>query len=245
MKKWNMWTGVTTALATLWLLTGCEGDGDSYNDPATIGDNTPNTYLCIGDSLTYGHGLSTANSYPSQLAGMLQRTVINAGKSGERSWEGSARIQGVLARYKPTWCLIQYGANDIIYGQSQKIIPNLQAMVNICLANNTIPIVGTLTPAFGPHGYMADEIRNMNPRIRDWARGAGVRIADLDAAFNWQENGYYQGDGLHHSPDGAHLIAMTFFGQIDQDWGTESPVPTDETPEAARISNPTMEFMTR
>jgi acyl-CoA thioesterase-1 len=241
-------TCASAAVAAMWLMSGCEDGGSSYTDPESIGDNTPNTYLCMGDSITYGYGLPSSASYPSQLSGMLQRGVTNAGKNGERSGGGAARIDSLLARYKPAWTLILYGANDIIYGHSNETIPNLQAMVNSCLANNTIPIVGTLTPAFGAHGYMEEEIRNLNPRIRDWAGGAGVRVADLDSAFNWQQSGYYQGDGLHHTSDGANLIAMTFFGRIDQSWGAESFQLLDAStaaPEAARLSPPTTEFLRR
>jgi acyl-CoA thioesterase-1 len=234
--------------SVMWLMSGCESDGSSYTTPEDSGDNTPDTYLCIGDSITYGYGLSGSSSYPSQLAGMLQRSVTNAGKNGERSGGGAGRIDSLLARYKPAWVLILYGANDIIYGHSSETIPNLQSMVNSCLANHSIPIVGTLTPAFGAHGYMEGEIRNLNPRIRDWAKGAGVRVADLDSAFNWQQNGYYQSDGLHHTSAGANLIAMTFFGRIDQSWGAQSFKILDSAtapPEAERINQPTMEFLRR
>jgi lysophospholipase L1-like esterase len=238
------------ATAAMLLSTGCEGDGASYVTPDGVGNNSPNVYLCIGDSITYGYGLSRVDAYPNQLAGMLQRTVINAGKEGERSWEGAARLGPLLERYKPAWCLILYGANDIIYGHSKRTIPNLQAMVNSCLANNTIPVIGTLTPAFGSHGYMEQEIRNENPRIREWAANAGVRVADLDSAFNWQREGYFQSDGLHPNGNGANLIALTFFAKIDQSWGAGALQKIDagsalEEEQADNPTSPTMEFLTR
>jgi len=48
------------------------------------------TILAFGDSLTIGVGVSQSESYPSILATLTDRTVVNAGISGETTAEGLA-----------------------------------------------------------------------------------------------------------------------------------------------------------
>ena len=61
------------------LLSGCGGNKENMlpwlSSDATI--------LAFGDSLTYGTGASPATSYPSVLAEIIGRRVVNAGIPGE------------------------------------------------------------------------------------------------------------------------------------------------------------------
>jgi len=54
------------------------------------------TILAFGDSITYGYGVHTSQSYPSVLASLLNRKVINAGVNGDTSEDGLSRLPNLL-----------------------------------------------------------------------------------------------------------------------------------------------------
>ncbi len=103
-------------------------------------DNNNNDYyapintkiLAFGDSLTYGSGVDTNESYPSQLADLLQITVINAGVSGEDSTEGLERLPRVLQQDKPQIIVICEGGNDILRNRDlKKTKKNIAKMIQL------------------------------------------------------------------------------------------------------------------
>jgi len=47
-------------------------------------------------------------SYPAQLAQLINRTVINAGISGEESDQGRARLAGLLEQHQPQLLILSW-----------------------------------------------------------------------------------------------------------------------------------------
>lgn len=198
---------LTLILAIAAVMIGCEDD-DSDHD---FGNNNPDLYVAMGDSITSGLGYSSEEPYPAKLSAMLGKTVINNGHGGDTSSDGRSDVNSVLTSYKPGYLLILYGANDIIYGyDTDHIIANLRAIIQAAKENKTIPVVATLTPAFGSHSYMADAITELNSQIRQMAAEEGVVVADLYSAFGGNSD-YMLSDGLHPNDEGAELIAATFY----------------------------------
>ena len=77
--------------------------------------------LFFGDSLTAGHGLPAAQSFPALLqqrvdAQQLPYKAYNYGVSGETSAGGRQRLPTVLARHAPDVFVLALGANDGIRG---------------------------------------------------------------------------------------------------------------------------------
>ena len=77
--------------------------------------------LFFGDSLTAGHGLPAAQSFPALLqqridAQQLLYKAYNYGVSGETSAGGRQRLATVLARHAPDVFVLALGANDGIRG---------------------------------------------------------------------------------------------------------------------------------
>ena len=87
--------------------------------------------IFFGDSLTAGHGLPAADSFPARIqekldaAGLAYR-AYNYGVSGETSAGGRQRLAGVLARHAPAVFVLALGANDGLRG-----IPVRETVANL------------------------------------------------------------------------------------------------------------------
>jgi lysophospholipase L1-like esterase len=88
--------------------------------------------LAFGDSLTYGYGATTAQSYPVQLSQLLNMEVINAGISGEKSRQGLKRLGTLLDKYQPQLLLLCHGGNDVLKKQNlDNMKENLAKMIEM------------------------------------------------------------------------------------------------------------------
>ncbi|TVQ99159.1 MAG: SGNH/GDSL hydrolase family protein [Desulfovibrionales bacterium] len=184
-----------------------------------FGENNPDVYLCMGDSITFGAGVGSGDSYPVVLQHLLGKTVINEGVSGSRSTLGEARVNGLLQRYKPGYLLILYGVNDIGERGNADILESLRSMVRAAKANQTVPVVATLTPVFGPRGWKTRAVMDLNQRIRGMATEEGILLVDLEEAFDWDAS-LISDNGIHPNKDGYFLLAKTFFDTLKEDSGS-------------------------
>ncbi len=93
------------------------------------------TILAFGDSLTAGVGTTEENSYPSVLADLTGRTVINAGVSGETTDEGAVRLPEELDDAEPDLVIIIEGGNDLLQNRDPATIrENIQTMIEAAKA---------------------------------------------------------------------------------------------------------------
>lgn len=102
------------------------------------------TILAFGDSLTAGVGVDREQSYPAVLERLSQRSVVNAGISGEISATGLSRLPEVLDAVRPALMVLLHGGNDILrnldISQTRK---NLSAMIEIAQQRNVqVVLVG-------------------------------------------------------------------------------------------------------
>jgi hypothetical protein len=75
------------------------------------------TILCIGDSHTYGVGVSAEEAYPSQLERALRRhgvkaRIVNAGIPGRNTGQLLEALPASIARYRPQIVIMWAGANN-------------------------------------------------------------------------------------------------------------------------------------
>ncbi len=107
------------------------------------------TILAFGDSLTQGIGASPYYDYPSQLAGILNQKVINAGISGETTAEGLRRFEKTLNKYRPDAVILLEGGNDFIRNVPRRITyENLSAMITVAQSKH-IPVLLVSVPEKG------------------------------------------------------------------------------------------------
>lgn len=213
----NMRGGLRRALVCVWagalvgFLCGCEDDGGGSSHD--FGDNNPDLYVAMGDSITgdYNGGVEP---YPPRLAGLLGKRVVNEGSGGATSGDGAGRVNGVLSGHKPGYLLILYGANDVIrsYG-TQGIVDNLRSMIQAAKNNKTVPAIATLTPMTGSHSLWNGSVQNLNTWIRMLASQEDAELVDLEKEFG-DGSGFMQSDGLHPNDSGCQLIALAFYDKV-------------------------------
>ena len=120
--------------------------------------------LAFGDSLTFGTGAGTGESYPEVLSGLISRTVVKAGVPGEVSTDGRERLPALLDREQPALLLLCHGGND----QLQRLDParladNLRAMIreardrNIAVVLIAVPAPGLSLRPLPLYAGIADE----------------------------------------------------------------------------------------
>ena len=118
------------------------------------------TVLAFGDSLTFGTGAATNESYPAQLKNLIGRNVIAAGVPGEISADGLARLPGALEEYQPRLLILCHGGNDFLQKLGDdKAATNIRAMVKLA-KDKGIAVVLIATPKPGllpaPPDFYAD-----------------------------------------------------------------------------------------
>ena len=117
----------TIILLSLVFLQACSNDAPSLRFIPQDG-----VILAFGDSLTVGVGASQATSYPSMLAQLSNRHVVNAGVSGEETTAGLKRLPVLLDEVVPNLLLLLEGGNDILRNKNLlQTKQNLAAMIEL------------------------------------------------------------------------------------------------------------------
>jgi acyl-CoA thioesterase I len=107
------------------------------------------TVLAFGDSLTFGTGAASNESYPSKLQSLISRKVIAAGVPGEVSADGLARLPQALEEHQPKLLILCHGGNDFLRKLGDDNAKNsVRAMVKLAM-DKGISVVLVATPKPG------------------------------------------------------------------------------------------------
>jgi len=105
--------------------------------------------LAFGDSLTFGTGAESAESYPAILGHLIARKVVNAGVPGEVTDEGLSRLPGLLDTARPALMLLCHGGNDLLRRlDKNQTAGNIRAMIRLAHARN-ISVILIAVPSPG------------------------------------------------------------------------------------------------
>lgn len=184
---------------SLFLLQGCGGTKLEAIPANGI-------ILAFGDSLTAGYGVEKAQSYPTVLAELSDRTVINAGISGETTAEGLARLPSVLDQTNPDLMILLEGGNDILRSQDlSQTEANLAAMIELA-QNRDVEVVLVGVPY---------RLAKVAPFYRDLAKEYDLAFApELIGTLLREES--YKSDEVHFNVQGYRLVAEELHGLLDK-----------------------------
>ncbi|MGL4849176.1 MAG: GDSL-type esterase/lipase family protein [Clostridium sp.] len=103
-----------------------------------------NPIILIGDSLTFGYGISKRNSFHSLLASTLSNeTILKKGINGDTSTGILTRFYRDVVSHNPKATFIMCGTNDLLSGRSvSSIISNIELMIKDLLSINSRIIIG-------------------------------------------------------------------------------------------------------
>jgi acyl-CoA thioesterase I len=160
------WTfSVVFAGLTTVLLAAC-----SKVQPVPFID-TNSTVLAFGDSLTFGTGAASGESYPAQLGALIGRKVVAAGVPGEVSADGLARLPQALEEYQPKLLLLCHGGNDFLRKLGDDVAAaNVRAMVKLAKDKNiAVMLIATPKPGFSvaPPAFYADIAKEFSLPIEE------------------------------------------------------------------------------
>lgn len=161
----------------------------------------------LGDSITAGRGLPSAQALPARLEGELTRLgaparVRGAGVSGDTSAGGLARVD-FSVQPDTDVCVVALGGNDLLQGLDPKAMrANLDRIIARLQARHIGVVLAGLRPpaALGPS--YTREFAAVFPAL---ARAHRIPLyPDLMAGIG---PALRQRDGLHPNAEGAALIA--------------------------------------
>ena len=183
--------------------------------------------LFFGDSLTAGHGLPAAASFPARIqekldAAGLPYRAFNYGVSGETSAGGRQRLAGVLARHAPDVFVLALGANDGLRGIAvRETVANLRYILHevrrqfpaaqLVLAGLEFPFdLGPLgLPGLGRY---AQEFSALFGRL---AAEEGVTFVPSLLAGVLGQPALNLPDRVHPNAAGQQLLAATVWAQLE------------------------------
>lgn len=110
--------------------------------------------VCIGDSLTYGYGVTRTAAWPALVSYIWQKVeIINRGINGDTTDGMLARFEKDVLEEYPDVVFVMGGSNDIFF--SRDIVSaknNIAAMVFRCMHKNIEVILGIPLPVYEEGG---------------------------------------------------------------------------------------------
>ena len=178
----------------------------------------PVTILALGDSLTAGFGLASADGFTAKLEAALKANginarIVNAGLSGDTSAGGLARLAWALEP-RPDFAILELGANDGLRGLSPKAMEaNLDAILAKLKARNVrVLLAGMRAP------------RNLGREYAEEFDGVFARLAQKHDAVLYPffldgvatDPAFNQSDGLHPNAAGVDVIVRRILPYVKQ-----------------------------
>jgi len=194
-----------------------------------IGDNHPNLYLGLGDSITAGDGSSDGQGYGLKLQNLLgphfaRAEVVRRGRSGDSSSETAEVTRRTLRDHDPAYTLILLGTNDWHDQTCQAqgaaacyTIESLRKIVDEIKGWRSLPVLATITPVNPVYSTASRDAfyDQTNVGIKALAREQNIVLADLNADFKAAGNlGALFADDVHPNDAGYQVMAQGWFKAI-------------------------------
>lgn len=184
--------------------------------------------LCLGDSLTYGFGVSRQKIWTTLLQAHSGLECINAACNGNTTGGMLACFCHQTQKHRPHAVFLMGGVNDILLaGSDAQARSNMGALVHLCYQQQLLPVVGIMPP---PLRSLREEwlqlstlnIASFQAAVADYAQWLRLFCQNLHVPFVDFEAGLaaqggqaaaYYCDGLHMNESGHQMMAATFWQQ--------------------------------
>lgn len=168
------------------------------------------TLLILGDSLSAGYNMPIEQSWPSLLPAQLSKLnkpikVVNGSISGDTTGNGLNRLSALLSQHKPSYVLIELGANDGLRGfPPQKVNANLERMFDQIKAADAQPLLMQIQvpPNYGKRYSQA--FSSLYPKLSE-KHDIPLLPFFLEQVIMKPE--WIMKDGLHPKPEAQPWIA--------------------------------------
>ena len=172
--------------------------------------------VCLGDSLTQGYDINTADCWVTLLNNKLDNyEVINCGVSGDTTNGMLARFQAIIKEIQPDIVLIMGGTNDLSVNLSNKnIISNLLAIVRQAKFHKITPVLGVIPPFYYEDSSMSESIfinhkKYANRIIKFQQKLISFAKSDNQIYIDFSKNmtkDLFLKDGIHPSEKGNIIM---------------------------------------
>jgi acyl-CoA thioesterase I len=179
---------------------------DSGHQPMESAKPTAETIICFGDSLTFGTGAGKGMDYPSQLAKMLRKPVINQGIPGDTTASALGRLYRDVLSKNPAVVLITLGGNDLKNGVSRDFaFDNLKMIVESIQERGAKVIIGGLK--------IPDVDRGFGKAYEELAKQTGATLIP-NIYEGIMGNRQLMSDPIHPNDAGYRIIAERFYSAL-------------------------------
>ncbi|MCD4749917.1 MAG: arylesterase [Thermoanaerobaculales bacterium] len=175
--------------------------------PVTNPDPSGERIICFGDSLTFGTGAGSNESYPSRLGSLIGREVINAGVAGDTTAEALKRLDRDVLSHDPRIVLITLGGNDLMGDvPCDEAFANLNAIVRRIHQRGALVVVGGINVPLFDRGF--------DDAYKDLQRSTGcLLIPNILKGLIGKNN--LMSDRIHPNGDGYAIMARRFQKEIE------------------------------
>jgi len=108
MRKFNAKFIAFVVFIAFVALTGCA------KREITNANSKGKNIICFGDSLTFGYGANKGEDYPTALAKIVKKPVINSGIDADTTIEALLRFKSDVLEREPYLVLIEFSGNDFL-----------------------------------------------------------------------------------------------------------------------------------
>jgi acyl-CoA thioesterase I len=207
------------------LVAGCGGTTPTPTPPPTVAPATPAPaahsgmlIVAMGDSLTEGLGVDTADAYPAQLerklrAGGYDVTIVNAGVSGETSSGALSRVDWVL-RQKPDIVILATGGNDGLRGVEPSITEkNIDQIAQKIQDSGAVVVLAGMEMVQNMGTQYTSDFRAIYPEIAQ--RHSLILMPFLleGVAAHPELN---QADTIHPTAEGYKIVVDNLYPYVEQ-----------------------------
>jgi acyl-CoA thioesterase-1 len=164
--------------------------------------------MVLGDSLTAGYGLPSAQAFPVRLEAALRArgiavTVLNAGVSGDTTAGGLARLDWSLAD-KPTHAIVELGANDMLRGLDPAQAKRNLDQILTRLRKEKLPVL--IAGMLASRNLGADYQSRFDAIYPDLAKHHNVALYPFFLDGVATDPALNQSDGIHPNARGVDII---------------------------------------